>query len=117
MGKNVTDVPLVDLKQILKWMYMSLWAYAVCLTCIKLSIMVQYKRLFVTAWFQKAVKVMIVVVVLYGLAALLDCLFICWPISRYWDLDRDGHCINEWPIFYTNAGEWQCRNLSCFGLY
>jgi len=105
MGKNVAEVPPLEMEQMLKWMYMSLWAYIASLTCIKLSIMVFYKRLFVTAWFQKAVKVMIVVIILYGLAALLDCLFVCWPVSKYWDLSESGHCINEWPIFYTNAGK------------
>lgn len=83
---------------------MSFWIYNISLTTIKLSILAQYKRIFVTDWFQKVVKLMIALITAYGLTTFFDCVFICTPVSFYWLKTGSGHCINQWAMFYANAG-------------
>ncbi|GAB7344455.1 hypothetical protein MBLNU457_2296t1 [Dothideomycetes sp. NU457] len=103
LGRHINEVSAKDLESFFKYFWFSFWIYNITLTTIKLSILAQYKRIFVTDWFQKVVRVMIGVICLYGLTTFFDCVFICTPVSFYWTQTGNGHCINQWAMFYANA--------------
>lgn len=104
LGRHINEVSAEDLEGFIKYFWFSFWIYNITLTTIKLSILAQYKRIFVTDWFQKVVRVMIGVILVYGLTTFFDCVFICTPVSFYWTRTGNGHCINQWAMFYANAG-------------
>lgn len=67
MGLNVEELTGPDIVNFIKAFWVSLWTYNLSLTLTKLSILVQYLRIFVTPRFQIACKCMIGVIVIYGL--------------------------------------------------
>lgn len=98
------DLAPIEVSNFFKYFWLTLWAYNAALTCTKFSLLFQYKRIFVTPRFQIAVKVMLVLLTLYGLWTLFGCIFICWPISYFWTREGNGKCIPAWPLFIGNTG-------------
>ncbi|TKX19897.1 hypothetical protein C1H76_8095 [Elsinoe australis] len=103
LGYHASDLMPEEVGAFLKYFWITLWAYNGALTCTKFSLLFQYKRIFVTPRFQIAVKVMIGILVLYGLWTFFGCIFICWPISFFWTHQGEGKCIPTWPLFIGNT--------------
>lgn len=92
-----------------RWFYMAIWASAGAVTCTKFSIAFQYRRIFATPRFQITVKIMLVVITVFGLWTFLSSIFSCWPISYFWDRSQaGGKCLPAWNIFIANSGKGDC---------
>lgn len=82
----------------------SLWLYNLSLTLTKISILVQYYRVFATPRFRICCYVMIGVVVSYGILTFFGSIFICTPVPFFWDKTiPGGKCLNELVVWYLNA--------------
>ncbi|PSK56915.1 hypothetical protein B9Z65_6539 [Elsinoe australis] len=103
LGHHVFELTPADIGEFFKWFWVCIWIYNVSLTATKFSILFQYKRIFVTDKFQIAVKGMLVILTIYGLWTFLGCVFICWPVSKFWDPTAPGKCMPQWPIFFGNS--------------
>lgn len=58
-----------------RWFYMAIWASAGAVTCTKFSIAFQYRRIFATPRFQITVKIMLMVITIFGLWTFLSSIF------------------------------------------
>lgn len=47
---------------------------------------------------------MLCIVVACGTWGIVGNVFICMPVSFFWDESVDGHCMNEYIIWFTTAG-------------
>ncbi|KAF2227082.1 hypothetical protein BDZ85DRAFT_58308 [Elsinoe ampelina] len=103
LGYHAADLTPDQVSHFLKYLWLTLWTYNGALTCTKFSLLFQYRRIFVTPRFQIAVKVMIGILVVYGLWTFFGCIFICWPIESFWNLKGTGKCMATWPIFIGNT--------------
>ncbi|KAG8627721.1 hypothetical protein KVT40_003594 [Elsinoe batatas] len=103
LGYHAADLTPDEVSQFLKYLWLTLWTYNGALTCTKFSLLFQYRRIFITPRFQIAVKVMIGILVVYGLWTFFGCIFICWPIESFWNLKGTGKCMATWPIFIGNT--------------
>ncbi|PNS18872.1 hypothetical protein CAC42_5411 [Sphaceloma murrayae] len=103
LGYHAVDLTPAEVTNFLKYFWVTLWSYNAALTCTKFSLLFQYRRIFVTPRFQIAVKIMITILVIYGLWTFLGCIFICWPISFFWTHSGNGKCIPTWPLFIGNT--------------
>lgn len=61
---------------------------------IKISIMLLYRRVFPTPWFQKTVNIGMILLVLEKGVFLLLVVFRCMPIAAIWDVRLASNCLD-----------------------
>ena len=89
----------------LQMFWASLWIYNLALTVTKLSILVQYIRIFPIRRFRFACYAMLCIVIACGAWGIFGNVFICYPVNLFWDEPLGGgHCMNEYIIWFTTAG-------------
>ena len=72
--------------------------YVLAPVAVKLSLLLLYKRVFVTATprkFRIVLYGMFTFIMLYGTIFLFLSIFICTPITRFWTLE-EGWCFDVW---------------------
>lgn len=42
-------------------------------------------------------------IIAYGIAAILADIFLCTPVSYFWDKTIKGHCLNFTAVYFSNA--------------
>ncbi|KAL3470874.1 hypothetical protein BJX99DRAFT_250865 [Aspergillus californicus] len=74
------------------------------LTLTKASIVFLYLRIFVTPKFILAARIVLGVIVVYGLWTVISAFLNCLPINSFWDTSIPGHCIPKAFLWYFNGG-------------
>ncbi|OLE56102.1 MAG: hypothetical protein AUG51_00015 [Acidobacteria bacterium 13_1_20CM_3_53_8] len=77
--------------------------YIVSISCIKVSILLFYKRLFQSRRFTQIVYVVVAIVVMWGFAFFFAHMFAVWPIASRWDHNMS-------IIWIINAGQYWISN-------
>lgn len=88
----------------LKAFYVSIWVYNLSLSCTKVSILLQYLRIFIQKRFRVACYTLLGVVVVYSLYTFFTAVFACTPIAFFWDPSLGGKCLNRFAIWFANSG-------------
>ena len=70
---------------------------------VKVSIILQYRRIFTTPGMQKATAVALVIIVAWGIACISMFSTICTPIQKLWEPSRAGRCIPLLVAYYVPA--------------
>ncbi|KAF1974281.1 hypothetical protein BU23DRAFT_373084, partial [Bimuria novae-zelandiae CBS 107.79] len=85
--------------------YVSIILYNASLGLTKLAILIQYKRVFAVARFQRWNKRFIIIITVYSLAIVTTSIFPCRPFRKFWVLEEyvDGFCINFKVAWAFNA--------------
>jgi hypothetical protein len=75
------------------------------MTFIKLSITIQYCRVFRTTRAQKFLYGYLAFLSVFGLWAMFGAIFTCWPIDAYWNILQGpyGSCMNRDVLSYLNS--------------
>jgi hypothetical protein len=84
MGKHIWQFPRSEYEIIAMWFWSSVWIYYAALGFTKLSILLQYLRIFPQVKFRRACCAMIGVIVLWSLWATFSALVMCVPIHLFW---------------------------------
>lgn len=92
-------MPDLDITLISMQFYVSIWVYNLSLSCTKISILLQYLRIFPQQWFRRCCYTMLVVVVVYSLYTFFTAIFACTPISYFWDQSVGGHCLDRFAVW------------------
>ncbi|WPH01686.1 Hypothetical protein R9X50_00453800 [Acrodontium crateriforme] len=105
LGKHITMLGPSQLTTFLKTQYTGSFLYAPCITCIKLSLLAQYRRMFkenCSRTFIIQINILMGIVVAWCAAIVIASAFICVPIYKLWTLDRvvNGTCINLDKFYY-----------------
>ncbi|KAF9885039.1 hypothetical protein FE257_000770 [Aspergillus nanangensis] len=87
----------------LKSLWLSIPFYNMSLTLTKAAIVFLYLRLFPTAKFIVAARVILAVIILYGLWTVISAFLNCLPVNYFWDTSVDGHCIPKAFLWWFNA--------------
>lgn len=83
----------------------SLWIYNLTLTTTKVSILVQYIRIFPPRHFRCACYAVLCIVTACGAWGIFGNVFLCYPIHVFWDKSmKDGRCMNDYIVWFTTAG-------------
>ena len=91
--------------------------YIVSISCIKISILLFYKRLFQSRRFTQVVYVVVGVVAAWGIAFFFTHLFAIWPISSRWDFNvQMTHEINAYAYWITNSATDVLTDFITLGL-
>lgn len=103
MGLHVWD-PAIDMVAMSIFFWGALWSYYAALGFTKLSILLQYLRIFPQEWFRKACYGMIGVTVIWTLWAVLSSMIMCVPVHAFWtttDFFHDPRCLPRLQTWYV----------------
>ena len=102
MGKHAWDFPPEDQAFIAMWFWASVWTYYAALGFTKLSILLQYLRIFPQVNFRRMCYAMIGTIVLWSLWTVFSALFMCVPIHAFWtaeDFFNDPRCLPRLEVW------------------
>ncbi|KAK0619684.1 hypothetical protein B0T14DRAFT_554855 [Immersiella caudata] len=104
LGRHTWVVPQQNLIPYMKAFYASIVVYniAVCLT--KVSILLQYKRLFSNPIMQRITLWGLCFLVAWAVALAFLLTLICQPVAAFWDPSIGGKCLEASTIWYIMAG-------------
>ncbi|KAF1962869.1 hypothetical protein CC80DRAFT_99403 [Byssothecium circinans] len=104
MGQHIADLTKEQMINSQKAFWASLWIYNLALTSTKLSILVQYLRIFPNVRFRLVCFVAIGVVIAWGVWSIFGNMFICLPVTFFWNKDvLGGKCLNQTLVWFMNA--------------
>ncbi|KAF2829541.1 hypothetical protein CC86DRAFT_191100 [Ophiobolus disseminans] len=91
LGQHLIHI-LGILATTMKWSYVANGAYLTTTACVKLSLLLQYLRLFRGGYQRTVTVVLLVMVVVWGGITSFMIWFPCFPVSSYWDRAKPGRC-------------------------
>jgi len=104
MGLHVWN-PAIDKVAMSIFFWGALWSYYTALGFTKLSILLQYLRIFPQENFRKACYIMIGVTVIWTLWAVLSSMIMCVPVHAFWttsDFFHDPRCLPRMETWYVD---------------
>jgi hypothetical protein len=110
MGKHAWQFPHEDKAVIVLWFWASIWIYYLCLGLTKLSILIQYLRIFPQVNFRRMCYAMICIIIVWTLWATLSAIFTCLPAQVFWtsaEYFDDPRCMPRsviWSVFADGIG-------------
>ncbi|KAH7068725.1 hypothetical protein FB567DRAFT_249000 [Paraphoma chrysanthemicola] len=104
MGQHISDLEPATMQSSLKAFWASLIVYYLSLGLTKGSMVLQYLRVFTTKRFQIAAWAIMGVVVVYTFWTVFSSIFACRPIRAFWTREEGAICINQFAMWFTNAG-------------
>ncbi len=115
-GERARRLPLSKANNRHQAFYLSIVMYNVGLGAIKISILLQYYRIFASRMRRVTVAAMAVVGA-WSVALVLISIFTCHPIAAFWDKTiAGGTCIPSLPQWYINAAGNIATDLFIFAL-
>jgi len=71
---------------VLQYLYFSVICYCISLTLTKVSILLQYRRIFTIDKMQLPIYIVMTIVVAYGIEMVLTGTFSCVPVDAFWEV-------------------------------
>ncbi|KAH8691723.1 hypothetical protein GQ44DRAFT_719994 [Phaeosphaeriaceae sp. PMI808] len=105
-GKHAIFVPLPDVELFLEDLFWSIIAYNTALAFTKVSIILQYRRIFTLRKMRLALDVALGICVAWGIATFFTSVFTCVPVDAYWKIAKKetAQCIKDEILWFVNAG-------------
>ncbi|KAE8441494.1 hypothetical protein EG329_004882 [Mollisiaceae sp. DMI_Dod_QoI] len=103
MGKHIWTVPPENIVPYFKSLYSSILLYNGALTMVKISILLQYRRIFTVTSMQRATGIALLIIGAWGITVLVMLSLICVPIQALWDQSVKGQCLSLLPAYYAPA--------------
>ncbi|KAH8722918.1 hypothetical protein GQ44DRAFT_774445 [Phaeosphaeriaceae sp. PMI808] len=104
-GRHFINVPLENGMHILKYLFFSIVAYHITLISTKLSILLQYKRIFTLKSSRMPIYIAMGICVACGVTAVVTAVFTCVPVDAYWNFMKKpfAKCVNQDAMYHANA--------------
>ncbi|EFX04954.1 integral membrane protein [Grosmannia clavigera kw1407] len=102
LGQHLVDIPPENRVKFFRCLWATIPVYNFSLTFCKLSIIFQYKHVFVEPTVQKICRYFLSFLVVYGLWTVLGSVFMCVPVSFFWGVGH-GSCMNRLAFWFSNA--------------
>lgn len=103
MGTHADTLTMSDVYYALRWFWASVWIYYLALCFTKLSILLQYLRVFPHNGFRIACFLLMGVVIVYSICTFFSAIFECTPVAYFWDKSLEGTCLNQTAIWYVQT--------------
>ncbi|KAK2599564.1 hypothetical protein N8I77_011306 [Diaporthe amygdali] len=104
LGVPIQEVPLEDLSKVLMYLWASILCYAVSLSAIKTSILLQFLRFLVGKKVTRLCWVMVGVCICYGISSVFATIFFCVPVSGFWKPSPTDRCISRQGLWLAHSG-------------
>ncbi|KAI2623474.1 hypothetical protein GGS26DRAFT_219028 [Hypomontagnella submonticulosa] len=117
LGKHVWDLGgEVERKNYLKGFYVSITLYQSGLFFIKMAFLTQYYRVLAIKTMRKTFTAAMIIIGCWSLSQIFIGIFICDPISGFWDQSPTSTCIPNYPQWYINAAGNIATDIAIFVL-
>ncbi|KAL9111934.1 MAG: hypothetical protein Q9227_003784 [Pyrenula ochraceoflavens] len=117
LGRHFDTISPPEFLALMKTLYGSIPIYLTGLAVTKVSIIVQYKRVFVGDKIQRACNIALGIVIVYGMWTFWSGVFTCFPVAKFWDKNiKGGYCLNNTALWFTNASVNIATDLLVFSL-
>ncbi|MCJ1309040.1 hypothetical protein MMC25_002695 [Agyrium rufum] len=104
MGHHFNTLADGEFEQMLKPFWASIIVYNLALTATKLSILLQYLRVFPSLGMRRAIFVSMGIIIVYGTWTFFASVFTCVPVAAFWDKSIEGaRCFNTMAYWFSNA--------------
>ncbi|KAE9364036.1 hypothetical protein N431DRAFT_475032 [Stipitochalara longipes BDJ] len=103
LGRHVWTVPPADVEPGLKLLYTAILLYNASQILVKISLLLQYLRIFETPQMKRVCYIALGIISVYGLWAIASSIFTCIPIQAYWDTSIHGRCFQSLTFWYTTS--------------
>lgn len=103
LGKHIWTLSHDTIIQFAKIAYAIVILYTSSFTLTKISILLQYLRIFNVTNIRKLCYIQIAIVSVYGVWLFFSSVLNCVPIARNWDKTVQGKCLPTTPLWLTNA--------------
>ncbi|KAJ5189369.1 hypothetical protein N7491_005703 [Penicillium cf. griseofulvum] len=103
MGEHYTDIPAPIYKAQMIYFWASVPIYQTSLISTKMSILLQYKRVFSTPRMRLACWLMIGVLGVYGTWTIISAWANCVPLAKFWDDTVPGFCFDKKALWFSNS--------------
>ena len=101
VGRHIESLSDHDIVMSTKWFWASVWIYYLALCFVKISILLQYLRVFPSKGFRRACYILMGIIICYSLGTFFSSIFSCVPIARFWDQSIEGTCVNRAAVWYV----------------
>ncbi|KAI9046858.1 hypothetical protein LZ554_008937 [Drepanopeziza brunnea f. sp. 'monogermtubi'] len=103
LGHHFSDVSKDDFQLSLRYLWVAILFYGIALVFVKLSIVLQYLRVFLSRRTRYACLWTLLLLSLYGIQQISSSIFACVPIASFWDRSIAGYCINKEAVWFFNS--------------
>ncbi|KAL4817528.1 hypothetical protein BDW67DRAFT_30499 [Aspergillus spinulosporus] len=103
MGEHHELIPSDTLRKQMICFWISVPIYQATLITTKASILLQYKRVFVTRGMHIASWILIGFVAVWGTWTFVSAWLNCIPVAKFWDPAIDGYCLNKKALWFSNS--------------
>ncbi|KAH6668463.1 hypothetical protein B0J14DRAFT_658374 [Halenospora varia] len=93
-------VNLVTLNPFLAALLATVTLYNIAQALYKLSITTQAYRLFTIYLDKRIMQILISWIITCGIMSVCGSIFYCFPVSKVWNIEADGHCVNRTVLYY-----------------
>lgn len=83
--------------------YCSVITYNVAICIVKVSIMLQYRRIFTSDHMQRLTLVMLTFESCWATTLAILLPLVCLPVGAFWDKSIEGKCLDQLVIWYVMA--------------
>ncbi|KAI1843271.1 hypothetical protein JX265_012156 [Neoarthrinium moseri] len=104
----------LDLRSQLQAFYVSTITYSVAIYLVKISIILQYCRIFKDTRFYTVSYAMMIGLSVWTVVMGFLLTFICVPVSLFWEPDTPGTCMNRLALWLSIAVINMATDITCF---
>ncbi|KAJ5347277.1 hypothetical protein MYU51_004309 [Penicillium brevicompactum] len=104
MGEHYAMIPAAIYKTQMICFWASVPIYQTSLISTKMSILLQYKRVFSTPRMRLACWILIGFLGLYGTWTIVSAWANCVPLAKFWDPTVPGFCLDKKALWFSNSG-------------
>ncbi|KAK4235415.1 hypothetical protein C8A03DRAFT_36729 [Achaetomium macrosporum] len=104
LGRHIWVMPDSDYIPYMKSFYSSIVVYNVAVCMTKISILLQYKRIFSSTVFRKVILAGLAFLTCWGITLCFLLPMVCMPVAAFWDPNVKGFCLDNGTIWYVMAG-------------
>ncbi|KAF2826496.1 hypothetical protein CC86DRAFT_351203 [Ophiobolus disseminans] len=105
-GKHTVFIPYPHgVEKMLKFLFFSIITYNFSLTFIKVSIILQYQRIFAVREMRIPLQIAMGICVAWGITTFFTSTFSCVPVNAYWSVSErpNARCTKEQTVWFANA--------------
>ncbi|KAM5353685.1 hypothetical protein ACJ41O_000335 [Fusarium nematophilum] len=116
LGSHTSVQPPEDFIPYMKSFYSSVVVYNIAMCLVKISILLQYRRLFDVRMIQLATFYGVIFLSVWTVMLCFLLTFVCIPVAKFWDSTLPGRCLSSLTIWYIIAGFNLATDFAIFGL-
>ncbi|KAF3351352.1 hypothetical protein VD0002_g5242 [Verticillium dahliae] len=116
LGSHTWVQPEAHLFPYMKAFYSSIIMYNMSMCFVKISILLQYRRIFSLQMMQRITFYAVAFIVAWSITIFFLMTLVCVPVAKFWDHTLPGRCLDSLTLWYVMAAFNLVSDFAIFGL-